>query len=158
MAKTGILWSRTRLAATSSCVERGLEAHSTTSAPPSLKQMARFAVSAVTCRQAETGMPFKGWFLMNSLRMICRTFIDWLAQSIRFLPRSAKSRLFTSQFNCVGVVDIHLLLELIRPEIIKPLRAPFDFAQGMLRNPKQNQLPRCSSWSLVALVVKALLA
>src|SRR5271165_3620086 len=87
--------------------------------------MARFAVSAVTCRQAETRMPFSGWFLMNSLRMICRTFMDWLAQSIRFLPRSAKSRLFTSQFSCVGVVDIPLLFELIKlvkPEIIKPLR------------------------------------
>ena len=22
-------------------------------------------------------MPFSGWFLMKSLRMICRTFIDW---------------------------------------------------------------------------------
>src|SRR5271168_1611203 len=105
--------SRTRLAATSSCVDRGFEAHSTTSAPPSLRQMARFAVSAVTCRQAETRMPFRGWFLMNSLRMICRTFMDWLAQSILFLPRSAKSRLFTSQFSCVGVVDIPLLFELI---------------------------------------------
>src|ERR1700730_13577275 len=109
MAKTGILWVRASLAATSSCVERGLEAHSTTSAPPSLRQMARFAVSAVTCRQAETRMPFSGWFLMNSLRMICRTFIDWLAQSIRFLPRSAKSRFFTSQFIGVVVVDILLL-------------------------------------------------
>src|SRR6202162_756242 len=109
MAKTGILWSRTRLAATSSCVDRGLEAHSTTSAPPSLRQMARFAVSAVTCRQAETRMPFKGWFLMNSLRMICRTFMDWLAQSIRFLPRSAKSRVLTSLFIGGVVVDMLLL-------------------------------------------------
>src|SRR6202035_170122 len=104
-----MLWSRTRLAATSSCVDNGLDAHSTTSAPPSRRQMARFAVSAVTCRQAETRMPFSGWFLMNSLRMICRTFIDWLAHSIRFLPRSARSRFFTSQFNCVDVVDMLLL-------------------------------------------------
>src|SRR6266849_10226657 len=137
MAKTGIFWSRTRLAATSSCVDNGFEAQSTTSAPPSRRQMARFAVSAVTCRQAETRMPFNGWFLMNSLRIICRTFMDWFAQSIRFLPRSAKSRLFTSQFSCVGVVDMLLLFELIKPKIIKPLSTPFGFAQGRLRNTKE---------------------
>src|SRR5215469_5708017 len=47
---------------------------------------------------------------MNSLRMICRTFMDWLAHSMRFFPRSAKSRFFTSQLTCVVVVDIPLLL------------------------------------------------
>src|SRR5208337_1795307 len=97
------------LAATSSCVESGLEAHSTTSAPPSRRQTARLAVSAVTCRQAEIRMPFSGWFLMNSLRMICRTFIDWFAQSIRFLPRSASSKFLMSQFTCADVVAITLL-------------------------------------------------
>ena len=40
---------------------------------------------------------------MNSLRMICSTFMDWFAHSMRFLPRSAKSKLLTSQFSCVGV-------------------------------------------------------
>src|SRR5438067_12111308 len=70
--------------------------------------MARFAVSAVTCRQAEMRMPFSGWFLMNSLRMICRTFMDWLAQSMRFLPKSAKSKFLMSDDTCVGVVAMLL--------------------------------------------------
>src|SRR5437763_6392386 len=113
MAKTEMPLSRTSEAATSSCVESGFEAHSTTSAPPSRRQMARFAVSAVTCRQAEIRMPFSGWFLINSLRIICSTFIDWLAQSIRFLPRSAASRFFTSQFICAVVVDILLLCRIM---------------------------------------------
>ena len=51
-------------------------------------------------------MPFSGWFLMNSLRMICRTFIDWLAHSMRFLPRSASSIFAMSQATLVGVVAI----------------------------------------------------
>src|SRR5229473_1721916 len=111
MANTGIEWSRTRLAATSSCVERGLEAQSTTSAPPSRRQIARFAVSAVTCRQAEMRIPFSGWFLMNSLRIICSTFMDWFAHSMRFLPSSASSGLLISELICAAV-DIRLLWRL----------------------------------------------
>src|SRR5579872_6558117 len=95
------------LAATSSWVESGLEAQSTTSAPPSRRQMARFAVSAVTCRQAEMRMPFSGWFLMNSLRIICSTFMDWFAHSMRFFPRSASSTFLISQFT--AAVDMLLL-------------------------------------------------
>src|SRR3954453_6824915 len=41
---------------------------------------------------------------MNSLRMIWRTFIDWLAHSMRFLPCSASSRLLTSDRICVSVL------------------------------------------------------
>ena len=48
---------------------------------------------------------------MNSLRMICSTFIDWFAQSMRFLPMSANSMIFTSHRTCVGVVDIPLLID-----------------------------------------------
>src|SRR5271166_768365 len=103
--------SRTRLAATSSCVDSGFEAQSTTSAPPSRRQIARFAVSAVTCRQAETRMPLSGWFLMNSLRIICSTFMDWFAHSMRFLPSSASSRLLMSLLTCAAV-DIRLLWRL----------------------------------------------
>src|SRR6266545_1431447 len=84
--------------------------------------MARFAVSAVTCRHAEMRTPFNGWFLMNSLRMICSTFIDWLAHSMRFFPRSARSRFLTSQCTCVGVVDILLLL-LITARFRLPVQA-----------------------------------
>src|SRR5579863_5386718 len=106
-------WSRTRLAETSSWVESGFEAHNTTSAPPSRRQIARFAVSAVTCRQAEMRMPFNGWFLMNSLRIICSTFMDWFAHSMRFLPSSASSTLLISLLICVAAVDIRLLWRLL---------------------------------------------
>src|SRR2546422_198001 len=50
----------TSAAAASFCVERGLEAQSATSAPPSRSAMARFAVSVVTCRQAAMRTPRKG--------------------------------------------------------------------------------------------------
>ena len=53
-------WSRTSAAATSSCVESGLEATSTTSAPPALSVRTRFAVSVVTCRHADTRRPASG--------------------------------------------------------------------------------------------------
>src|SRR5271163_4911089 len=106
-----MLWSRTSEAETSSCVESGFEAQRTTSAPPSRRQMARFAVSAVTCRQAEMRMPLSGWFLMNSLRIICSTFMDWFAHSMRFLPSSASSRLLISLLTCAAV-DIRLLWRL----------------------------------------------
>src|SRR5579864_979973 len=96
MACTEMLKSRTSDAATSSWVESGLEAHSTTSAPPSRSVTARLAVSVVTCRQAEMRMPLSGWFLMNSLRMLCSTGMDWLAHSMRRFPRSARSRLLMS--------------------------------------------------------------
>src|SRR5258706_808091 len=111
MAKTGMPLSRTRLAETSSCVESGFEAQSTTSAPPSRRQMARFAVSAVTCRQAEMRMPFSGWFLMNSFRIICSTFMDWFAHSMRFFPSSASFTLLMSLLTC-DAVDIRLLWRL----------------------------------------------
>src|SRR5580698_2160758 len=106
-----MLWSRTSEAATSSCVDSGFDAQRTTSAPPSRRQIARFAVSAVTCRQAEMRMPLRGWFLMNSLRIICRTFMDWFAHSMRFLPSSASSRLLISLLICAAV-DIRLLWRL----------------------------------------------
>src|SRR5215471_14449931 len=107
MAKTGTLLSRTRDAATSSCVDSGFDAQSTTSAPPSRRQIARFAVSAVTCRHAEMRMPVRGWFLMNSFRIIWSTFIDWFAHSMRFLPRSASSIFLISQL--IAAVDMLLL-------------------------------------------------
>jgi len=51
-------------------------------------------------------MPLSGWFLMNSLRMICSTFIDWFAHSMRFLPRSASSKPLMSLL--IDVVAISL--------------------------------------------------
>src|SRR5215471_17504323 len=105
MAWTEMPKSRTREAATSSCVESGLEAQSTTSAPPSRSVMARLAVSVVTCRHAEMRMPLSGWFLMNSLRILCSTGMDWLAHSMRRLPRSASSMFLMSNEMSVVVAE-----------------------------------------------------
>ena len=41
-------------------VESGLEAVSTISAPPACNVVIKLAVSVVTCRQAETRIPFRG--------------------------------------------------------------------------------------------------
>src|ERR1700760_578620 len=49
-----MLKSCTRLAATSSWVDSGLDATRTRSAPPAWRVRARLAVSAVTCRQGGT--------------------------------------------------------------------------------------------------------
>src|SRR2546425_5006099 len=65
MAKVG-MWSwATRDAAASSCVLRGFEAHSRTSAPPACRVCIRFAVSVVTCRQAAMRTPRRGRSLAN---------------------------------------------------------------------------------------------
>ena len=52
IAKHEMSYSSTSAAATSSCVESGFDAHSTTSAPPAFSVRMRFAVSVVTCRHA----------------------------------------------------------------------------------------------------------
>src|SRR6202162_1554242 len=137
-----MLWSRTRLAATSSWVESGFEAQSTTSAPPSRRQMARFAVSAVTCRQAEMRMPFSGWFLMNSLRIICNTFMDWFAHSMRFLPSSASSRLLISLLICAAV-DILLLWRFHPRKIV--VGYPLTLIERLVLISQQSQNTRINS-------------
>ena len=53
-------------------------------------------------------MPVSGWFLINSLRMICSTFMDWFAHSMRFFPKSARSMFLMSQLICAAVVDMLL--------------------------------------------------
>ena len=68
--------SLTRLAATSSWVESGLEAISMTSAPPACKVRTRLAVSAVTCRQADIRNPLSGFSLANRSRMRASTGIS----------------------------------------------------------------------------------
>jgi len=92
MANTGMLYSRTRLAATSSCVESGFEAQSTTSAPPSPKRNRELAVSAVTCRQAKYELP-AGLILDKFLADNLENFHRLISQSMRFFPMSASSRL-----------------------------------------------------------------
>src|SRR3990172_6115614 len=96
MAKVGMPKSLTREAATSSCVERGFEAQRTTSAPPALRVMARFAVSVVTCRQAAILTPLRGFFLEKFSFMRLKTGMSISAHSILFLPFWLKAGSFTS--------------------------------------------------------------
>ena len=101
-AKTEMPYSATRPAATSSCVESGLEAHSTTSAPPALSVRIRLAVSLVTCRQAAMRMPSSGRSAANRSRISASTGICRSAHSIRRTPSGASARSRTS----LGVVAL----------------------------------------------------
>src|SRR5579859_3354571 len=112
-----MLKSRLREAATSSCVESGLEAHSTTSAPPSRRAIIKLAVSLVTCRQAEARKPFRGCSFTKRLRMISRTGICCAAHSILRLPASAKEMSFTSPFLSSAIAKVVLLeFEILRTD------------------------------------------
>src|SRR5438477_2244696 len=90
--------SRTSEAATSSCVERGLEAHVTTVAPPALRARRRLAVSVVTWRQAPTVTPSSGRSLAKRSLMEARTGMLRSAHAIRCLPRSASAGSAMSKF------------------------------------------------------------
>src|SRR5438067_1671857 len=83
MAKTDTSYSATSAAATSSCVECGLDAQRTTSAPPACRVRIRFAVSVVTCRQAEMRWPASGCSRSNRSRIAASTGICRSAHSIR---------------------------------------------------------------------------
>src|SRR3989338_6485365 len=96
MAYTAMPWSRTRWAATSSCVDSGLDAHSTTSAPPALSVTARLAVSEVTCRHAAMRRPLSGCSLANRARICRSTGIERSAHSVRRRPSSASAMSLTS--------------------------------------------------------------
>ena len=76
-------------AATSSCVDSGLAAHSATSAPPAISARARLAVSAVTCRHAATVMPSSGRSCSSRSRIERRTGICSSAHSTRAWPEPA---------------------------------------------------------------------
>ena len=86
----------TRVAATSSCVDSGFDAHKSRSAPPALSVLARLAVSAVTCRQADILIPASGFSLSKRSRIARSTGMSRSAQSTRFRPASASDRSFTS--------------------------------------------------------------
>ncbi len=90
------LIARNQSTATSSCVESGLEAVSITSAPPACKVVIKFAVSVVTCKQAETRTPCKGFSFENRSRIRRRTGISRSAHSMRKLPPSASFISLTS--------------------------------------------------------------
>ena len=96
MAKTGMPKFFTSEAATSSWVLSGLLAHSRISAPPAWSARIRFAVSEVTCRQAETRIPLRGCSRLNRSSMRRRTGMALRAHSIRRRPFSASARSFTS--------------------------------------------------------------
>src|SRR3954465_6981246 len=89
--------SSTSAAATSSCVESGFEAQSTTSAPPSLSVRIRFAVSLVTWRQAETRYPTSGCSAAKRSRIAASTGICRSAHSMRLTPSGASARSLTSE-------------------------------------------------------------
>ena len=95
-AWTATPWSPTSAAATSSWVESGLDATSTTSAPPAWRVRTRLAVSAVTCRLAETRSPASGRSRAKRARIAASTGISRSAQSIRWRPSGASPRSATS--------------------------------------------------------------
>src|SRR5215472_8018432 len=106
MANTAIPKSSTSEAATSSCVERGLDAQSTKSAPPAESVRARFAVSAVTWRQAERRIPASGLSFSKRSRIWASTGIDLSAHSMRDLPLAASSADRIWADSCVAIVSI----------------------------------------------------
>src|SRR5919199_1637952 len=90
-------YSSTSAAATSSCVESGFDAQSTTSAPPAFSVRARLAVSVVTWRHAEMRWPASGCSLSKRSRMAASTGICRSAQAMRRTPSPARDRSFTSK-------------------------------------------------------------
>src|SRR3990172_10923599 len=137
MAKVGMPKSLTSEAATSSCVERGFEAQRTTSAPPALRVMARFAVSVVTCRQAAILTPLRGFFLEKFSFMRLKTGMSISAHSILFLPFWLKAMSFTSYLT-------HYLRVIGFYEAIKPPPSVLSFvAQGF--SPDINIFPFVSA-------------
>src|SRR5919109_533243 len=103
MAKTEMSYSSTSAAATSSCVDSGFEAQSTTSAPPAFSVRARFAVSVVTWRQAEIRYPASGCSRSRRSRIAASTGIWRSAHSMRRTPSGASAMALTS---CLFVVAI----------------------------------------------------
>src|SRR6188474_3449287 len=103
-------YSSTRAAATSSCVESGLEAQRTTSAPAAFNVRARFAVSVVTCRQAETRWPASGCSRSKRSRIAASTGICRSAHSMRRFPSGVSARSFTSCLIVVAILPLYLRL------------------------------------------------
>ena len=80
----------------SSCVERGFDAQSASSAPPAFSARIRLAVSVVTCIQAAIRIPVNG-FSFSKRSLICaNTGILRSAHSMRFFPSAANDALAIS--------------------------------------------------------------
>src|SRR5262249_23485385 len=84
--------------------ESGLEAQSTTSAPPAASVRARLAVSVVTCRHAEMRCPARGRSRSKRSRIAPSTGICRSAHAIRRTPSAASARSFTS-YRCVVAIE-----------------------------------------------------
>ena len=91
----------TSAAATSSCVESGFDAQSDDSAPPAFSVRARFAVSVVTCRQAEMRIPGERLLLREALADRRRPACPVGPLDPADAP-SARARSFTSWPSCGG--------------------------------------------------------
>src|SRR5512137_1892201 len=94
-------------AATSSCVESGLEAHRRTSAPPALRVLMRLAVSAVTWRHAAMRIFARGFSFLKRSVMDASTGICLPAHSVLTAPWPDSSMLVTS----CAILQPSLLLE-----------------------------------------------
>ena len=81
--------SMAREAATSSWVDRGLEAEATTVAPPAFSVRSRLAVSVVMCRQAAMVTPSSGRSFSKRARMLASTGMWLSAHAMRWRPSSA---------------------------------------------------------------------
>src|SRR5262249_38185743 len=82
-------------AATSSCVESGLQPDQLTSAPAARSVRTSTAVSLVTCRQPAMRMPLRGFESLYLSRSAIRTGMRDSAHSIRRRPASASFKSFT---------------------------------------------------------------
>src|SRR6476646_6268981 len=103
-------YSSTSAAATSSCVESGLDAQRTTSAPPADNVRARFAVSVVTCRHAEMRCPASGCSRSKRSRIAASTGICRSAHAIRRTPSGARARSLTSCLVVVAIVPLSVVV------------------------------------------------
>src|SRR5215208_1763733 len=109
-ARTGTPRS-TSAAATSSCVVSGLAEHSAASAPPAISACMRFAVSAVTWRQAAIFTPSSGCSRIKRSRIERSTGMWFCAHSIRASPCGASAGSSTSGFRLL----VAIVLGLVRP-------------------------------------------
>src|SRR5215216_5805513 len=139
MANTEMSYSSTSAAATSSCVESGFDAQRTTSAPPACSVRARFAVSVVTCRQAETRYPDRGCSLSKRSRIAASTGICRSAHSMRRTPSEASAMSFTS---CRFVVAIQSFQFLGGEQPLMLTLLPVECGQLRPREPRVDGSPQ----------------
>src|SRR3954462_859501 len=108
MAKTEMSYSSTSAAATSSWVDSGFDAQSTTSAPPAFSVRARLAVSGGPGRQAAMRWPASGCSLSKRSRIAASTGICRSAHSMRRTPSGASAMSFTSWRFVVAIQSFQL--------------------------------------------------